>query len=81
METGLFRPSFKANILTTSILEEAKVVKREKGLVEVDQSQITRLKNLTIVDATRSGQDRHENESECCDTRNASDEVEVIKKI
>ena len=61
------KESFKANILTTSILEEAKVVKREKGLVEVDQSQITRLKNLTIVDATRSGQDRHENESVCCD--------------
>merc|ERR1712179_24370 len=39
MVAGLFRPSFEAFIPTTSIVEEVMVVKREKGIVEVDRSQ------------------------------------------
>ena len=80
-KSGLFRPSFKSIIPTTSILEEVKVVKREKGLVEVDQSQIPRLKKQISVDATSSGQGRDGNESVCSDTRNGTGVVEVSKKI
>ena len=56
-------------------------MKKEKGLVEVDQSQIPRLKKQISVDATCSGQGRDGNESVCSDTRNGTGVVEVSKKI